>query len=144
MHESYSLTPIQTGMLVEHLKAHASGVNIEQMVVELSESVDPPSLHAAWDQLIARHDVFRTSFQWEGIDEPRQSEYPMPLSTAGTDPVYVGRIRSDPSHPRGLALWIVGDNLRKGAALNAIQVFELIARNGWRIPAVRQAEEVRA
>jgi aspartate-semialdehyde dehydrogenase len=78
------------------------------------------------------------------IDEPRQSEYPMPLPTAGTDPVYVGRIRSDPSHPRGLALWIVGDNLRKGAALNAIQVFELVARNGWRTPAVRQPEEVRA
>ena len=41
----------------------------------------------------------------------------------------------DPSHPRGLALWVVGDNLRKGAALNAIQVFELVARNGWQTPA---------
>jgi aspartate-semialdehyde dehydrogenase len=78
------------------------------------------------------------------IDDPRHSAYPMPLWTAGTDPVYVGRIRSDPSHPRGLALWVVGDNLRKGAALNAIQVFELIARNGWQSPATRQAEEVRA
>src|SRR5207244_11857979 len=39
------------------------------------------------------------------IDDPRRSEYPMPLPTAGTDPVYVGRIRKDPSHPRGLALW---------------------------------------
>jgi aspartate-semialdehyde dehydrogenase len=78
------------------------------------------------------------------IDDPRQSAYPMPLSIAGTDPVYVGRIRTDPSHPRGLAMWIVGDNLRKGAALNAIQVFELVARNGWQTPAVRRAEEVRA
>jgi Semialdehyde dehydrogenase, dimerisation domain len=43
----------------------------------------------------------------------------------------VGRIRRDPSHPRGLALWIVADNLRKGAALNALQVFQLVARNGW-------------
>jgi aspartate-semialdehyde dehydrogenase len=77
-------------------------------------------------------------------DDPRHSEYPMPLPTAGTDPVYVGRIRSDPSHPRGLALWVVGDNLRKGAALNAIQVFELVARNGWRSPAVRHNQEVRA
>jgi N-acetyl-gamma-glutamylphosphate reductase len=41
-------------------------------------------------------------------------------------------------------MWIVGDNLRKGAALNAIQVFELVARNGWQTPAVRRAEEVRA
>ena len=72
------------------------------------------------------------------IDNPESSEYPMPLSIAGSDPVYVGRIRTDPSHPRGLALWVVGDNLRKGAALNAIQVFELVARNGWQSPAIRQ------
>ena len=72
------------------------------------------------------------------IDDPRKSEYPTPLGVAGQDPVYVGRIRSDPSHPRGLALWVVGDNLRKGAALNAVQVFELVARNGWRSPATRQ------
>lgn len=72
------------------------------------------------------------------VDNPAASEYPMPLEVAGLDPVYVGRVRTDPSHPRGLALWVVGDNLRKGAALNAIQVFELIARNGWRSPAARQ------
>jgi aspartate-semialdehyde dehydrogenase len=78
------------------------------------------------------------------VDDPLHSEYPTPLMTAGTDPVYVGRIRSDPSHPRGLALWVVSDNLRKGAALNAIQVFELVARNGWHTRAVQRAEEVRA
>jgi aspartate-semialdehyde dehydrogenase len=72
------------------------------------------------------------------IDDPRESQYPMPLTTAGSDPVYVGRIRSDPSHPRGLVLWVVSDNLRKGAALNAIQVFELVARNGWQSPAARR------
>ncbi len=72
------------------------------------------------------------------LDDPTSSRYPTPLHVAGQDPVYVGRIRSDPSHERGLALWVVGDNLRKGAALNAIQVFELIARNGWTAPALRQ------
>jgi aspartate-semialdehyde dehydrogenase len=72
------------------------------------------------------------------IDDPKNSEYPTPLDVAGKDPVYVGRIRKDPSHERGLALWIVGDNLRKGAALNAIQVFELLARNGWQSPARRK------
>jgi aspartate-semialdehyde dehydrogenase len=72
------------------------------------------------------------------VDDPRASAYPMPLAVAGQDPVYVGRVRRDPSHPRGLALWVVGDNLRKGAALNAIQVFELVARNGWTAPAIRQ------
>jgi aspartate-semialdehyde dehydrogenase len=78
------------------------------------------------------------------IDEPRQSAYPMPLTVAGEDPVFVGRVREDPSHPRGLALWVVGDNLRKGAALNAIQVFELVARNGWQSAAVRDGQEVHA
>jgi aspartate-semialdehyde dehydrogenase len=77
-------------------------------------------------------------------DDPSRSEYPTPLDVAGEDPVYVGRIRSDPSHPRGLAMWVVGDNLRKGAALNAIQVFELVARNGWRSAPVRQRQEVQA
>lgn len=72
------------------------------------------------------------------VDEPRESRYPTPMDVAGKDPVYVGRIRRDPSHPRGLALWVVGDNLRKGAALNAIQVFELVARNGWMNRANRQ------
>jgi aspartate-semialdehyde dehydrogenase len=78
------------------------------------------------------------------LDDPRHSQYPMPLSVAGKDPVFVGRIRTDPSHPRGLVLWVVGDNLRKGAALNAIQVFELVARNGWQAPAAKQGQEVRA
>jgi aspartate-semialdehyde dehydrogenase len=72
------------------------------------------------------------------MDDPRKSEYPTPLQVAGEDPVYVGRIREDSSHPRGLAMWVVGDNLRKGAALNAIQVFELLARNGWHSAARRQ------
>jgi aspartate-semialdehyde dehydrogenase len=63
-------------------------------------------------------------------DEPRVHVYPQPLSAAGEDPVYVGRIRRDLSNPNGIALWAVGDNLRKGAALNAVQIAEeLFARN---------------
>jgi aspartate-semialdehyde dehydrogenase len=83
-------------------------------------------------------EILRSSPGVVVLDDPRQSSYPMPLGVAGADPVFVGRIRDDPSHPRGLALWVVGDNLRKGAALNAIQVFELVARNGWRSPAIQQ------
>jgi aspartate-semialdehyde dehydrogenase len=61
----------------------------------------------------------------EVVDAP---DYPTPVTHAsGTDPVYVGRIREDFSHPRGLNLWIVADNIRKGAALNAVQIAELIA-----------------
>lgn len=63
-------------------------------------------------------------------DDPRNSVYPQPWDATGTDPVFVGRIRKDLSHPNGIAFWTVGDNLRKGAALNALQIAEeLIARN---------------
>jgi aspartate-semialdehyde dehydrogenase len=54
----------------------------------------------------------------------------MPIDAAGTDETYVGRVRSDSSHPNGLALWIVSDNLRKGAATNAIQIAEEIVKRG--------------
>ncbi|MCB9555508.1 MAG: aspartate-semialdehyde dehydrogenase [Deltaproteobacteria bacterium] len=62
----------------------------------------------------------------EVIDEPRAQRYPLARKAAETDPVYVGRIRQDPCHPNTLDLWIVADNLRKGAALNAIQIGELL------------------
>ncbi|MFN9967049.1 MAG: aspartate-semialdehyde dehydrogenase [Lysobacteraceae bacterium] len=62
------------------------------------------------------------------VDDPAQGEWPTPVTHAsGNDPVYVGRIREDISHPRGLSLWVVADNIRKGAALNAVQVAELLA-----------------
>lgn len=59
------------------------------------------------------------------IDEHKDGGYPTPVvEAAGQDPVYVGRIREDISHPRGLDMWIVSDNLRKGAALNSVQIAE--------------------
>lgn len=57
-------------------------------------------------------------------DDPAAGEYPTPHDVAGTDEVYVGRIRKDPSVERGLAMWLVSDNIRKGAALNAVQIAE--------------------
>ena len=60
------------------------------------------------------------------IDSPATSGYPLPASAAGTDDVYVGRIRKDASHPNGIALWVVADNVRKGAALNAVQIAETL------------------
>lgn len=65
------------------------------------------------------------------LDNPREAVYPQPYQAAGTDPVYVGRIRRDASHPNGLALWAVGDNLRKGAALNTVQIAETLIARGW-------------
>ena len=60
----------------------------------------------------------------EVLDDPQSNLYPMPIDAAGKDEVFVGRIRRDLSHPHGIAMWIVSDNLRKGAALNALQIAE--------------------
>lgn len=64
------------------------------------------------------------------MDNPEKKEYPMPLFLAGKDPVYVGRIRKDLSNPNGLAFWIVGDQIKKGAALNAVQIGEYLIKKG--------------
>ena len=64
------------------------------------------------------------------VDERKPGGYPTPVgNAAGKDPVFVGRIRDDISHPNGLDLWIVSDNIRKGAALNAVQVAEILVRD---------------
>ena len=64
------------------------------------------------------------------IDDPMASAYPTAVTeSAGQDPVFVGRIRADISHPRGLNLWVVADNVRKGAALNSIQIAELLLKD---------------
>jgi aspartate-semialdehyde dehydrogenase len=68
--------------------------------------------------------LFRTAPGLIVEDDPHAKLYPTPHHVAGKDEVYVGRIRNDPSSDRGLALWLVSDNLRKGAALNAVQIAE--------------------
>jgi aspartate-semialdehyde dehydrogenase len=60
------------------------------------------------------------------LDEPNAAIYPQAIDAAGKDQVFVGRIRRDPGHPQALDLWIVADNLRKGAATNAVQLAELL------------------
>ncbi len=64
------------------------------------------------------------------VDEPARLQYPLPIFAAGRDEVFVGRIREDFSLPHGINLWIVADNVRKGAALNAVQIAELLIRDG--------------
>ena len=64
------------------------------------------------------------------IDEPVDGGYPTAVSdSSGTDQVFVGRIREDMSHPRGLDLWVVSDNVRKGAALNSVQIAEILVKD---------------
>lgn len=65
------------------------------------------------------------------VDNPAMNSYPMPLDAAGKDEVFVGRIRRDYSQPNTLNCWIVADNLRKGAATNAVQIAKLLHNNGW-------------
>jgi aspartate-semialdehyde dehydrogenase len=60
------------------------------------------------------------------VDDPAADAYPTALGAAGRDEVFVGRIRRDPSHERGICLWVVSDNLLKGAATNAVQIAEVL------------------
>jgi aspartate-semialdehyde dehydrogenase len=64
------------------------------------------------------------------IDDPSNAGYPVPLDAAGTDDTFVGRIRTDPSVENGLVMWVVADNVRKGAATNAVQIAELLLDSG--------------
>ena len=85
------------------------------------------SIHIEFDRPITPHKVREILSTEPGVrivDDPFSDVYPMPIDAAGTDEVLVGRIRRDVSHPNGIALWVVCDNLRKGAALNAIQIAE--------------------
>lgn len=66
----------------------------------------------------------------EVVDDPARDAYPMPLHANGKDAVFVGRLRRDESQPNTLNLWVVADNLRKGAATNAVQIAELLVHNG--------------
>ena len=68
------------------------------------------------------------------LDDPAVSLYPQPWSAASTDEVFVGRIRRDSSHHNGLVMWVVADNLRKGAALNTVQIAEELIKRGWLRP----------
>jgi aspartate-semialdehyde dehydrogenase len=100
---------------------HSESVNV-QTVKDLSPEEAREVLSAA-DGLVV-------------LDDPGAGIYPLPIAAAGRDEVLVGRIRRDPSHERCLNLWVVGDNLRKGAATNAVQVAELLhERDLVRVPA---------
>jgi aspartate-semialdehyde dehydrogenase len=73
------------------------------------------------------------------LDDPAAALYPLAIDASGRDEVFVGRIRRDPGHERALDLWIVADNLRKGAALNAVQLAELLHERGLIAPPATSA-----
>lgn len=89
------------------------------------------SINVEFERPFELADVFHLLEKAEGIvvrDDPKNNVYPMPVDAAGTDPVYVGRIRRDNSVESGLNFWCVADNVRKGAALNAVQIMERLIR----------------
>jgi len=105
-----------TCVRVPVLYAHSQAVHVE--------TAEPIAPDQARDLLMGAPGVVL-------VDEPELGRYPMPRDAAGRDEVFVGRIRRDASHPRGLALWVVSDNLRKGAATNAVQIAESLVMRGW-------------
>lgn len=75
------------------------------------------------------NEAFRNASGLTLQDKPEEQVYPMPLFVAGKDDVYVGRVRKDISNPKGLTFWCVGDQIKKGAALNAVQIAEYLIEN---------------
>ena len=103
-----------TCVRVPVMRAHS-----EAMWVETEREISPEEARKAFAEA-------------EGVvlmDEPAEKVYPMPLFIAGKDPVYVGRIRKDISRENGLTFWCVADQIKKGAALNAVQIAEWIIKN---------------
>ena len=95
------------------------------------------AIHVEFSNPMFPDDARRILAQAPGVkvlDDPAISLYPQPWSAAGTDEVFVGRIHRDASHPNGLVMWVVADNLRKGAALNAVQIAEEMVKRDWLRP----------
>ncbi len=109
--ETIQVSP--TTVRVPVFRAHSVAVNVE---------TERPVSAATARELFAAFPGLRV------LDDPSRLEYPMPLTAAGTDDCYVGRIRQDLSRENALNFWAVGDQLRKGAALNAVQIAELLTR----------------
>ena len=103
-----------TCVRVPVMRAHS-----ESIWVETEREISPEEARKAFSEA-------------EGVvlmDEPQQKLYPMPLFIAGKDPVYVGRVRKDVSNDKGLSFWCVADQIKKGAALNAVQIAEWLIKN---------------
>jgi aspartate-semialdehyde dehydrogenase len=111
--EDASIQVCPTAVRVPVFFAHSESVNVE---------TEKPIDAEAVKRLLARAPGVKL------VDDPGKSEYPLAINAAGCDEVFVGRIRNDLFNSNAVNLWIVADNLRKGAALNAVQIAELLVR----------------
>jgi aspartate-semialdehyde dehydrogenase len=92
------------------------------------------SINASFEKPISVAEIKEILSDAPGVtlqDNPEIFEYPMPLTSHDKDDVFVGRIRMDDSEANTINMWVVADNLRKGAATNAIQIAELLIQKGW-------------
>jgi aspartate-semialdehyde dehydrogenase len=120
MHLSDDVKISCTAVRVPVFIGHSEAVNIE-----LEREISPEKAR----------EILSSAYGVEVIDNPGNSEYPMPVDAAGKDPVYVGRIRKDLAFQNGLAFWVVADNLRIGAALNTVRIAEkLVEMDLVRVP----------
>jgi aspartate-semialdehyde dehydrogenase len=114
---------------------HADKIAISATCVRVPVFVGhSEAIHVEFSQPMSPEEARRILTQAPGVkivDDPGISLYPQPWPAAGSDEVFVGRIRQDASLPNGLAMWVVADNLRKGAALNAVQIAEEMIRRDW-------------
>lgn len=112
---------------------HAPKLDVSAMCVRVP--VMRAHSEAIWvetESPISPEDARKAFASSEGVvvvDNPQQKEYPMPLFVAGKDPVFVGRIRKDLTNDNGLSFWIVGDQIKKGAALNAVQIAQYLIKH---------------
>jgi len=117
---------------------HAPDIAISAVCVRVPVFIGhSEALHIEFSQPMAADDAKRILAQAPGVkilDDPAISLYPQPWSAAGTDDVFVGRIHRDASHPNGLVMWVVADNIRKGAALNTVQIAEELIKRDWLRP----------
>jgi len=114
---------------------HAEDMAISATCVQVPVYIgDSAALNVEFTSHITPEEAKRILSQAPGIkilDDPSVSFYPQPWAASGSDHVFVGRIRQDTSSLNGLVMWVVADNLRKGAALNAVQIAETGIENGW-------------
>ncbi|MFC1970365.1 aspartate-semialdehyde dehydrogenase [Chloroflexota bacterium] len=114
---------------------HAENIDISATCVRVPVLVGhSEAVHVEFSHLLPVEEAQRILSRAPGIrvlDDTAISLYPQAWAAAGTDDVFVGRIRQDASHTNSLAMWVVADNLRKGAALNAIQIAEEMIKRDW-------------
>ena len=108
------------GLSCTAVRVPVLGGHSESVYLELASDVELDEVRAAWSA-------------FPGVvvkDTPKDNVYPMPRHAQGEDEVFVGRLRRDLTHPRGIHFWVVADNLRKGAATNTVQIAEMLVKAG--------------